>query len=287
MLALTCAGICLSNSLWAQKGFSLTVTAQPSASSVHGDYKENVYTWNSNYYQIIEKSFTFAMQAGIEADYHFTENIGIGLGLLYSSQGQKYKDLLHSENGYDAWYGNYTMNYTISESWALNYLKLPLKFHFNTDPSKAVSFSGSIGIYLAFLTSYKVNYSMIGTDYSDTLGSDNFNITQVAHGSTITETDIVNGTSTITTATFTSQPFKSTDMGGIIGVGMQVKLSDKMYLPILFNYEIGFSDVKDLSSAFRDPIGNINYTWDATNPNRSVSHNNSVMGLMIGLKFCL
>lgn len=114
----------------AQQGFNLSVKATPQFSFLQNSDDDD----NS----AIEKKATFNTNFGVGAGYNFTDNIGIGLDVLYSLQGQKTK-----VSGAEV-------------NQKLEYLKVPVYFTYNTDASKVVSFYGKIGPQLSFLTNAKV-----------------------------------------------------------------------------------------------------------------------------------
>jgi hypothetical protein len=111
--------------LSAQKGLSIIVKADPQFS-----FLENKEDNNNNYHH--KTTYTVGFGAGI--GYNYTRNLGIGMDLLYSMQGQRY-----IQNGFEY-------------NQKLNYLKLPVYITYNTNPSRVVSFIGKIGPELSFLT---------------------------------------------------------------------------------------------------------------------------------------
>jgi len=83
---------------------------------------------------------TWGFAGGISASYNFNDYLGVGLDVLYSNQGQKYKG---TKSG---------ITYTAKTT--LNYLKLPLLLRFNSDPNSVVQFSAFLGPQFSFLLSY-------------------------------------------------------------------------------------------------------------------------------------
>jgi len=83
---------------------------------------------------------TWGFAGGVSASYNFTDYLGVGLDVLYSNQGQKYKG---TKSG---------ITYTAKTT--LNYLKLPLLLRFNSDPNSVVQFSAFLGPQFSFLLSY-------------------------------------------------------------------------------------------------------------------------------------
>jgi hypothetical protein len=84
---------------------------------------------------------TWGFAGGVSASYNFTDYLGVGLDVLYSDQGQKYRG---TQSG-----TTYTAKAT------LNYLKLPLLLRFNSDPNSVLQFSAFLGPQFSFPLSYK------------------------------------------------------------------------------------------------------------------------------------
>ncbi len=263
MLCVVSAG-----SLFAQKGFNVSVALQPGISMLSGDWK--VYQDPTTSY-LFKKSVTFGFAGGAIGGFNFTDNMGVSAGLIFSSQGQKYADLTVQPNAY----GSETINQTIH----LSYFKIPLKFNYSTDPTKSVSFLGSAGFYLGFLTGYKQtveengSYTAYGTTY-------NISATSVTTGTTVTYT----GSQSSSTHNLDSKPFKSADFGLTLSVGAQKKLMEKLFLFVMINFEKGFGDVKNVSTQETLSNGTLTPYYNANDPNRSVTHSNTLLGLMIGVK---
>src|SRR5258708_3369282 len=79
----TVAGLTLINKANAQKGFSASVKVTPQFSFLENKDDND----NSNY----ETKATFNANFGIGGAYNFTDKLGIGVDVLYSLQGQRYK----------------------------------------------------------------------------------------------------------------------------------------------------------------------------------------------------
>lgn len=79
--------------------------------------------------------FRFAF--GATLDYHFNDQAGVGVDLIYSPQGQAF---VVFEGGPESLI-------------KVNYFKLPVLFHFNGDPENVAMFMGEFGPQFAFLTS--------------------------------------------------------------------------------------------------------------------------------------
>lgn len=243
--------------LFAQKGFNLQFSLQPNASFITGDWK--ISTSNSDY--TFKKSLTFGFGVALAGGYNFTDNLGASIGLGYSLGGQNYKGITISQG---------SLTQTIENDISLSYIKIPIKFNFNTTPNKSISFSGFAGFYLGFLAGYKQTYSLTGPYPDD-------QTTYVFKGKTMTE----NGSDQYD---LIGKPFKSTNFGITLGAGLQKKLSEKLFLLVMLNYELGFGDIKNVSSQIQYSEHDLENVYQSDDPNRSVSHKNASIGLMIGLK---
>lgn len=168
----------------AQKGFSLSVKAIPQFSFLHNS--------DDNDNNRLDTKTTFKAGFGIGSAYNFNDKIGIGLDVLYSLQGQKYD----------------TASGEINKK--LSYLKLPVLFSYNTDPSKTVSFIGKVGPQLSILTTAKLE--------------DGEGEKLVAEGKDV---------------------YKNVTWGGVASAGAQFKLSQRFYLGTSVRFDYDFSNAED------------------------------------------
>jgi len=123
--ALGVAALIMNNQANAQQGFSVSVKATPQFSFLQNS--------DDNDNSSLEKKATFNANFGVGAGYNFTSQLGVGLDVLYSLQGQRYES-----SG-------------VEVNQQINYLKLPLYFSYNTDANKPVSFIGKVGPQLGIL----------------------------------------------------------------------------------------------------------------------------------------
>lgn len=161
---------------------------------------------------------TWGFAGGITASYNFTDYLGVGLDVLYSSQGQKYKGKL---TGLD-W----------TARTRLNYLKLPLLLRFNTDPNSPVQFSFFIGPQLNYLLSYEDRLeaaSIFGT------------IEYKASGTELVSTSL--GMSD--TEELTEYAYKRLSFGGALGLGVGFQLTDELQLSVHFRGDYAFGDAEN------------------------------------------
>lgn len=278
---------------FSQKGFNIQAVLQPQATFLLGSWKTYVPSQNDSSQHTTEKVGTFGLEGGINVGYNFTDKLGVGIGFIYSAQGQNYKDYEGSESGYYAAIGNWKESYTVSRYLELQYLKIPVTFRINSDPEKIVSFNGNVGLYVGFLTQY-FEVQKISGSYSETDFNYTYNTTSTSHGNDIdTKYDTkgyIFGTPFSDSGTdkgkFLDQPYNSTDFGVTIGLGFQIRLTSKLFIPITLNEQIGFVDIKNSSSRYKDSAGNTGDTYDKKDENLKVSHRNSVTGLSVGLKIC-
>lgn len=90
--------------------------------------------------------FTFGHAFGANVEFHFTDIFGVGSGFLYSTEGQKY-----TEDG-------------VVIDTEINYLKIPLLLHLNSDADQNVIFMVDLGMQYALLSSANINSDLDLTD---------------------------------------------------------------------------------------------------------------------------
>lgn len=130
------------HSLYAQKGFSVSVKGTPQFSWMNNSDDND----NNSY----DSKAKFAANFGVGAQYNFTNNLGVGLDVLYSLQGSKY-DLAGKE-------------YVQKNE----YIKIPVYFSYNTNPAKKIAFVGKLGPQLSILTNSKLEGDILKeTDTKD------------------------------------------------------------------------------------------------------------------------
>jgi opacity protein-like surface antigen len=169
-------------SVKAQKGFSVNVKATPQFSWINNsdDNDKNNFSTKSK----------FGANVGVGAQYNFTNHIGVGLDFLYSLQGGKY-DL--AGKGYNQ---------------KNEYIKLPVYFSYNTDPSKKIAFVGKLGPQLSILTSSK-------------LDGGNFKRAN------------------------TKDRYEDITFGAVAGAGVQFTITKNIYLNTGLRYDYDFTNAED------------------------------------------
>jgi len=206
---------------------------------------------------------------GIQLQYNFADGLGIGTQLLYSGGGSKYIGSLTDSSYYDM-------------DVKLNYLKIPVLLHFNSSPDHKAMFSAYLGPQFGLLvgsnTMIKLTYTGGG---KATYESDKDGFTYV------------NPTGTIT-GTFDKNPYKSMDMGIVLGLGTNISISDALQLGIHFRADYGFGDNEEKTANHLFTGGGSDSVWEngarvvgvSTDAKREASHNVSA-GFMLGLKYII
>lgn len=259
------------------KRFDLQIVTSLQYSSVIGDYYVPIAN-NAAYtvytYAPMTKYSMLGLEAGVSFGFHFNKNMGVSLGALFSSQGQ---DFLTKNVNYND--GTSTYPESFSRYVTLSYFKIPIQFHFNTNPDKRISFSSFAGLYFGFLMSYYDYLKITIPGYT---------FTATALGNSYTEND--NGTSFKYTLKG-GQPYNSFDFGTTIGAGISFRLNSRLSIPLIFNYQLGFTDIKNYACYSTD--SGVNYKFwqlwqgDATDFNYKETYYNSLFGFKTGLRINL
>lgn len=118
------------NSGFAQKGISFTADLNPQVSWMLNADDSDLETFSQKAY--VRPAF------GLGATYNFTDNLGLGADVRFSMQGRKAE-----------------LN-NVETSAALDYLKVPLYFSYNTNPAKSLQFVGKIGPQVSFLSNARL-----------------------------------------------------------------------------------------------------------------------------------
>jgi len=272
---LSLAVLFLSAASYAQKGMNIEILVDPGM-TMGGKFQvpEDIVTLEGGWASL-KKAFTFGLDAGASFGYNFTDYIGLSLGVMYSKQGQGFKDYTWTVGN-----NNLVWKRTVS----LNYLKIPIQANYILFPDKNISFTVSAGFYVGFLLGYK--------DKNEASASDGSAFTATAKGSSYTQGYTTPDRSESETASFSKgKPYKSVDFGGLIGVGVSFKLTERLSIPIGINYQIGFIDVKNKACEYTpNNSGESQLFWqnsDSDSPNATLAYHNSSLELKIGLKLNL
>ena len=231
---------------------------------------------------IRKKTFTPGFDAGVKIESEAGKHFTISVSILYSQQGQNYKDkkwtgfIRQGMNLADS------VNITSSLSISANYLKIPFELTYYTNPDKHVSFAFYGGFYMALLLNYSIeqtnNYQ--GTYYvyyNNTSGPiNNTSYINISGG------QYSNGV--FFNYDLSSPPFNPFQIGANAGAGIQIQLSEKLYLPLFIHYDAGFTSIKNNESYYNGPYQQV-YIWkDFLNQSNDQNVSNSALGLRIGLK---
>ncbi|CAN5164226.1 hypothetical protein BH09BAC1_BH09BAC1_23320 [soil metagenome] len=148
---------------------------------------------------------TIGYSLGGSFNYHFTDGFGAGFDLLYSSQGQKFTSL------------------GVEGKRSLNYLKVPILIHFNTNSDAVAYFQGQLGVQLGFLT-----------------------------GSSLKDAD---GNETGAVGTIIAAPkdaYNSMNLGIVFGFGVGFNVHENFKIHAGFRLDGAFADAEDKEYA---PLG--------------------------------
>ncbi|MDW8014614.1 MAG: porin family protein [Bacteroidia bacterium] len=165
---------------------------------------------------------TFGFAGGLTTTYNFTDNIGIGLDVLFSREGQRYEGREDEA--------------TLKAQTLLNYLKVPLLFRFNSDPNSSVQLSFFIGPQANFLLAYRDKLEVTG-------GGGSF--IREAKGTTVSSTLSFAGYSETEEEKLSAGAYRSFVFGGVFGLGAGFKLTDEVLLSINFRADYTFGDVEN------------------------------------------
>ncbi len=171
------------SAVMAQQGFSVSVKATPQFSFLQNN--------DDNDNSVLKKKATFNTNFGVGAGYNFTDNIGVGLDVLYSLQGEKSEVLGREINQ------------------KLEYVKVPVYFSYNTDPSKTVSLFGKIGPQVSFLTNAKIS----GGEHTGSVEN--------------------------------KDRFEKATFGAMANAGVQFKLSQNIFLQTGLQFDYDFTNAED------------------------------------------
>jgi hypothetical protein len=239
----------------------------------------NVSQYDDNTIVNYKKSFSLSYSAGLVINIPTGKGTEINTGFLFSHQPQNYRDE-NSIKYYSADSLTYIYNYNSSYSILLNYLKIPIEYAYESDKGKKVSFSCFGGLYFGALFNYTLRRGFSYNGSRNGQQVDFFSLSESASSLAIT----TNTTHDTATHVLNGEPFNKIDFGISLGVGIKVKISERLSLPLFFTYEIGLVNIKNKYSYYT-----INYSHPPGSTDYSVWSNdkalqNSLIGLRIGLK---
>ena len=181
---LVAGGLLIAGDTKAQEGFSFSLKATPQFSSM-----ENKDDNNNNAFS---RKTALNGNAGIGIGYNFTSTVGVGADAVYSFQGRRYEldgSKYYQKNAY---------------------VKVPVYFTYNTDPSKWISFIGKLGPQVSFLADSKLH------------DNDNHSI-----------------------KSNTKSAYKSVTYGGMALAGTQFRMSSHTYLTTAWRFDGDFTNAEE------------------------------------------
>jgi hypothetical protein len=269
-LLVLCIAMVASNAS-AQKGYKLGICTEVH-SSMGGDFFVPVDVLNSNSSFVpMEKEFRTGADMGIDVEYFFNDKTGLSIGFHYVNLGVRFKDYIWSYSG---------TSVSLARKTDLHYLQIPVLLHLLNPVIEKISLAVAGGIYFGILTNYHEENKISGS---------NTTVIYVAEDEDYMVTDYSRGGLLNEVAKFTSEPFEKSDVGGVISAGLQIKLSEKIFLPLMLCYKVGFTDIKNKSSSYFYQ-GNTYVYWDdgiGNRPNLTEGYTNSSFGIKTGLRINL
>lgn len=168
-----------------------------------------------------------SLALGVSLAYHFSPKFAIGVDPLFvSKQGMNYTQELTRGSG------------TLKSE--LSYTKIPLLFKFNTNPDAKVVFTAYMGPQISLL---KDNILTGVTKFPD-----GTTILQILNNRNLSVS--TNGTNWLNKVADRS-PFKSSTIGGVIGLGAQINFG-KFFITPSIRADYDFTDAEDKEAAFTD-----------------------------------
>ena len=204
-------GVLLIGSTWAQEGaFRIGAVLLPQS------------TWllnqdDSDAGPELDYEVTWGFAGGISASYNFNDYLGVGLDVLYSNQGQKYKGRESDTTSYTA-------------KTTLNYLKLPLLLRFNSDPNSVVQFNAFLGPQFSFLLNYNDRKETNPpTEIQEVSGKE----MSIRFGNISTKEAL------------TAPIYKSFLPGAVLGFGIGIKPTDALLISLHIRADYAFGDAEN------------------------------------------
>ncbi|GIV22811.1 MAG: PorT family protein [Bacteroidia bacterium] len=225
----------------------------------------------------LDYEVTWGFAGGLTLGYNFTDYLGVGLDVLYSSQGQKYKGTVSGVN----W----------TAQTRLNYLKLPLLLRFNSDPNSPVQFSFFVGPQLNLLLSYTDKFEASSSGVTSTVETS---------GTTVTSTFVTGGVTMTDKENLTASAYKKTSLGAAVGLGVGFKLTDELLLTLHFRGDYAFGDAENKDAKVdhtahgggQDPYWEVKPKYDVSTGGAPAGYKRPTTsaitgGLMLGITYNL
>lgn len=162
-----------------------------------------------------EYKTTFGMAAGPTFGYNFNDGLGFRMNFIYSAQGQRYANI--NDEGT-----------TVNHTRRLNYLKVPLMFHFNTNTSyRKIIFSAAAGFQFNLLA--RARYYNDDQSYTpDEALWDN-----------------------VTEYPTTYQRYSWADMGPVLNLGIEVKMKYNLMANVGVRADYSITDAENKNAAYK------------------------------------
>ena len=224
-------GALLLGSLWAQQGaFRIGAALLPQSSFLFNADDAKAGS------KVIGRPLTLGFAGGLSASYHFTDNLGVGLDVLFSNQGQRYQGVSYIRIDEDTTYFNIPVDYTARTT--LNYLKVPAYFYFNTNPNAKVFFTAFLGPQVNLFMSYKerldgkVEFGFFSIPFSVTASG------KTIRGKVEVDEESVEGK-------FTALPYRNFLFGLAGGAGIGISLTYNLLLSLSLRTDYTFGDAEN------------------------------------------
>jgi opacity protein-like surface antigen len=228
----------------------------------------------------LDYEVTWGVAGGLTLAYNFTDYLGVGVDVLYSSQGQKYSGKM----------GGSGQDFTAHTK--LSYLKLPLLFRFNSDPTSPVQFSFFVGPQLSFLTGYKDRVETSGSGITAVLEVSGTEAVTTLSGGGLTVTD---------KEELTAPAYKGTAFGVAFGLGTGFNITDNLQLTLHFRGDYAFGDAENKESKIdhtshggtgQDPFWEVKPKYNTSQSGAPAGYKRPATsaitgGLMLGITYSL
>ncbi|MCS7162437.1 MAG: PorT family protein [Bacteroidia bacterium] len=197
---------------------------------------------------ILDYKTTWGFMGGLSLAYHFSNYVGVGLDLLYSSEGQRY-------TGKDEALGLRWEGRT-----RLNYLKIPLLLRLGSDPESPVQLSFSLGPQLGLLLSAEDKMTV-------KLGSSELSLSTGNKEGILYEVTPINPER----VSLNKPAYASTTFGATVGLGVAIRLTESLHLSFQLRGDYTFTDIENKKAEYAHGTHTHSY-WEQDIKYRSASH---------------
>jgi hypothetical protein len=262
--------VLMPNTSFGQSKFSIGGIIIPQFTKITGELKVDDHGMGGN---IFEMATTFQWAYGIEGIFQFDDYSSVNLAFLYSKQGQNYEPHIYNDPT--------LFNGSIEYSTSIDYFKIPLTYRFSIPSETKISFNFSLGIYISFLNEYNIQFINQGAS-----GFGHLYATYIAEDKSFDVNATLDTLAVSESYKLSDKVYKSIDYGFVVGSGIDIKLNDRITIPITVNFDIGIQDIKNGSAYFRDPVLNDNVEWWKIlhDDNSKETYTNITYGLRTGIR---